>query len=262
MCAICHHRLFETVFEYTEPDKYEKWCGIKHPVRRWKKCYGCGFHQKFANYLAKDLDPIYEDGYRSDGFRGESIDKAFERINSIPPEDSENNYRWGWFVNHIENEGIVLDIGSGLGVWPYSLKESGWEVQCVEPNKDSATWISGHLGIPCSRGFYDDNCAGKYSIVSLVHVLEHIDTPDLFLQRIKRNLLDDGELFIEVPDAVEFEHLDKDHDEFNSTHIHFFDVQSLNALVKRNGFNVKDIHRVHYDKRNLDRLMMVCNAVN
>jgi len=253
-CVICGGNPRKTKFGYTKPDKYEKWVGIENVKRLWVRCE-CGFYWQLRNYPLSRLEKIYVDGYRDPGFRGETIAEAYKRLRYI--KESENEERYFWFASRLsfKKSRKVLDIGSGVGVWPAILKAADYEVTCVETNTDSIDFIYDHLGIKCYRNL--SNVGGTFDTVSLIHVLEHIEDIDGFLKAVRKKLR--GYLFVEVPDSEEFELLDKDHDEFNSCHVNFFDMASLYRVLKRNGFKPFDASKVRYKSRGLTRLLMLCN---
>ena len=235
-----------------KPDKYERWMGITDVRRRWRKCLGCGLWHQLRNYSLTDLDKIYEDGYRNVNFRGETIEQAFHRIISIP--NSENDTRVNLLTSMLGVPENLLDIGSGLGVFPFRMRQMGTEVFCVESNKDSIGWIK-DLGMPCSDEIPD---YAKFEVISIIHVLEHIEDPIKFLRDLHVPLRSDGKLFIEVPDAIEFERLIPTNDEFNSCHTHFYEIPTLFRVLGRAGYNVIDMHRENYPERNLFRIMAIC----
>jgi predicted SAM-dependent methyltransferase len=253
-CLICGSASWKVSFAYDKPDKYEKWQGIKNVKRSWLKCKNCGFHTQTRNYPLERLEGIYRDGYRDKKFRGEDIKQAFKRIYNLPYKESENRRRLGWYMIAC-GACTVIDIGSGLGVWPQLLRKCGVAVSCIEENLESIWFLTQELDLTCFQSIETNHCA--YQAASLIHVLEHIEEPDSFLNSIKTLLLPGGEVFIEVPDASEFNYLDKDHDEFNSCHCHFYNTPSLYRLLERNGYIVKDMHRQFYKKRGLTRLMVV-----
>lgn len=258
-CLICKNQLLtpdDKVFDYPEGlDRYESWMKVKSYGRDWRKCHFCGFHQSSRSYPLSDLEAIYEDGYRHPGFRGETIEQTFERVTSLPLEDQENHYRLTRFLGEIwPMPETVLDIGSGIGIWPVSLKQQGIAVWCVEKNTHSLEFLTESLDLKCTSDIPDI----RFDVVSLIHVLEHIEHPDTFLRELKPRLHPGGKLFIEVPDALEFKVLPKDHDEFNSCHLWMFDMVSLYKLLDRNGYRVTDVHLPHYQKRELHRIQVLC----
>jgi hypothetical protein len=253
-CLICGgNNAQEEVFEYHVADKYEAYMHIGSVWRKWWVCKNCGHYHQTRNYELKRLEEIYQHGYRAMAFREEGIEDAYERIMGIPWSQSENKQRADWFALYTHHES-TLDIGSGIGVFPAALKEFGYTVECVEENKLSRDFISEKLNMLC----WDSIPDSKYWNVSLVHVLEHIEEPDAFLQKIKP--VCKRHLFIEVPDAREFAYLPKEHDEFNSCHLWFFTLQNLITLIERNGFTVVEASRKFYPQRKLSRILVLATV--
>ena len=249
-CKVCGSNGWLNYNLTKQPDKYEKWMGITDVKRCWRKCLGCGLWHHRRNYSLSELEKIYEDGYRHPDFRGETISETFEKIMNIP--NNENLTRVEWLTNVWDWPNTLLDIGSGLGVFP-CLIENHTNVHCVESNNDSIEFIK-NLGIPCTKDIPDK----KFDMVSVIHVLEHIEDPIEFLVGLHNSLRPNGNLFIEVPDAIEFERLPPFSDEFNSCHTHFYDVATLCRVLGRANYDVTDIHREYYKERNLHRIMAVC----
>jgi len=251
-CVLCGANKYIPASDYCKPDKYEKWVGLTKIERCWKHCLQCGMWQQERNYPLSQLEKIYENGYRHPDFRGETIKEAFDRIMAIP--DSENDTRVKWLIDTMGVPETMLDIGSGIGVFPYRMKEEGSAVWCTEENNDSLEFINS-LGLKCLKGIPD---YAKFELVSLVHLLEHIEDPRTFLTGLHKILLAHGKLFVEVPDAEAFNWLDKDHDDFNSCHVCSYTVSTLYGVLRASGFDVRDIHRVFYPERKLSRIMAIC----
>lgn len=252
-CKICGSNGWINRGIRTEPDKYEKWMGIENVRRRWRKCLGCGVWEHWRNYDLAELEKIYSDGYRDPKFRGDNIRQAMLKIYNLPDEKSENHKRIEWLLKTMGLPDTLLDIGSGLGVFPLKLRELGTSIKCVEYNNESIEMLK-WLRVECLKEIPDE----KFDLISMTHVLEHIETPVEYLESLHNNLEEDGRLFIEVPDAIEFELLPPVHDDFNSCHTHFYDVPGLMKLLNRAEFEATDIHRVHYEERNTHRIMTVC----
>ena len=248
-CSLCECSVLEFSHSCDKPDKYEKWMGITDIKREWLHCPRCGLWHQIRNYPLSELEEIYEEGYRDADFRGESIKQAFDRIMAI--KDSENDIRVRWVLKTALAPRTLLDIGSGIGVFPYAMKEKGIHAWCTEENLHSLGFINS-LGLTCVKGipYY-----AKFEMVSIVHVLEHIQDPVSFLKDLHKVLQINGKLFIEVPDAEAFDWLDIDHDDFNSCHTHSYNVSTLYGILKKSGYDVTDMHRQFYPERKLSRIM-------
>lgn len=250
-CPICGNDVWQDIVAYTIPDKYESWVGIKEVQRDWRKCSLCGLYCQTRNYPLKDLEKIYSSGYRNSGFRGETIEEAFNRIMAIP--NNENNRRVEWLTGHIGAPKNLLDIGAGIGVFPALMREKGANPSCVEANSESLRFINS-MGIPCTIDIPEKS----FEMVSMVHLLEHLEQPQQILNNIKKNISSEGWLFVEVPNAKEFGLLDKDHDEFNSCHILFFDKTTLPLMLEKAGYRVVRLDELEYPERGLSRVVALC----
>jgi len=162
--------------------------------------------------------------------------------------------RIAWLTKHDFKS--VLDIGSGIGVFPAALNEMGYVVWSTEMNDSSRSFISNTLEIPCTKYVPD---YAKFDVVSMVHLLEHFEDPFPILKQVEPALKRNGKLFIEVPSASEFDVLGQDNDEFNSCHCTFFDTNTLTEILDKAGYKVQDVDELHYPDRGLTRLLAICN---
>ena len=243
MCMICFHKETLPVRRYTKPDAYMKLIDFEYGDREFRYCLGCGLISQLNHLMDGDLEEIYAN-YRSDVFRGSTLKETFDDIYNKSFDESENKQRFDWFIKHFE---IVnrkfLDIGSGYGPWPYIIKEKGGaNVTCLDPNLKSVNFMRKELKMLsyCTtvEEYLKEDIWEYYDIISIVHVLEHLRDPITVLKGLTTRMIKGGKLFIEVPDPVEFTYLPNDHDDFNSTHLWFFDMASLYRLVEGCGFQL------------------------
>lgn len=258
ICHACGNNTWRFERKYNKRDKYEEWCGIPEPIhRKWYQCEECGLYKVLHSYCIDFLEPIYTNGYRAKSFRGKSIEQAFLDVIELRLSQSENKQRIIWLSRFVGDDENLLDVGSGLGVFVHELLllKPNLKVIASEPNKDSCEFIE-DLGVQCVQGFYQPNNR-QQDWITCIHVLEHQKKPEEMLLGFREDLKDNGKIFIEVPDACEFEELEDDNDEFNSTHLYFFTPVALMRMVEGCGYKVTDMHRVKTGARGLYRIMMV-----
>lgn len=260
-CPICLCDKKDIIKHYIEPDQYMSLINHKNGIRFFKYCFGCGLVTQKNSLTDEDLENIYKH-YRDRTIRQETIQRLFKKIKK--DKRSENTKRLNWLIRKIKTNSTdtILDIGAGFGIWPDSLKPLAYkELECIEPNEESSDFINSTLKIKCFNIAIEKFNANKqYDLITMIHVLEHIRNPIEILFKIKNMMRNKGFLFIEVPDVTEFEYLDKDHDEFNSTHLYFFDIATLYRVITNAGFKVKLMERVFYPVRNLSRIRVIANA--
>lgn len=98
--------------------------------------------------------------------------------------------------------GRVLDVGCGNGALLRALASHrpDWRLVGTELDDRDRAAVQ---AIPQVEAFYptDDptSVPGRFDLVSMIHVLEHIVDPAAFLRRVRPRLTDGGRLFIQVP---------------------------------------------------------------
>lgn len=96
----------------------------------------------------------------------------------------------------------VLDIGSGNGVPRAQIEGStSWSVDCCDLDGPALEKLSGGRGENFLYDITEQNpkFVGKYDVVFLLDVLEHIPEPEVFLKAAIAHLKPGGHLIINVP---------------------------------------------------------------
>ncbi|MDD2676316.1 MAG: class I SAM-dependent methyltransferase [Methylacidiphilaceae bacterium] len=80
--------------------------------------------------------------------------------------------------------GRLLDVGCGNGEFLRFMRELGWEVEAIEPDRRAAGQ-STKLGLPVQQGGIEDAALrpGAYDAITLSHVIEHLLDPRAALKR-------------------------------------------------------------------------------
>lgn len=103
----------------------------------------------------------------------------------------------------IKKSSYILDFGSGKGLFLYFLKLFKFKnLYGLETSKSRADFSSNLTGLKISNQFYNSGKIHgvKYDYISLIHVLEHIESPFKLIDNLLNTSLNkNGVLFIEVP---------------------------------------------------------------
>lgn len=99
--------------------------------------------------------------------------------------------------------GRLLDIGSGLGHFLNIARDSGWEVEGIEPGAAAGAFCIENFGIRPHCGFLEDFTGRpeSYDVVTLWDVLEHVVDHVGFLERCVGLLRPGGMMVIAIPNA-------------------------------------------------------------
>ncbi|MBI3899055.1 MAG: class I SAM-dependent methyltransferase [Gammaproteobacteria bacterium] len=140
--------------------------------------------------------------------------------------------------------GRVLDVGCGYGDQLFYLKQKGYQVFGLEPSRHRAKFASQLLGTPILNSPVEgeqvhanlSGLGGKFDLIYLNHVFEHLYDPRAVAAMLREFLADDGVLMIGVPDyfsecTTSFSNL--------IIHTHSFTKNALVNLLGLAGFKPK-----------------------
>lgn len=128
----------------------------------------------------------------------------------------------------------ILDIGASSGLLLETFgKEFKAELVGVEPG-DAYRKLAEKKGLQMFNSIESliESGTESFDLISLMHVLEHLEKPIEVLKQIREKLLgDDGLLIVEVPNFYA-------HDSYELAHLTCFTEQSLAEMLKQAGFEI------------------------
>jgi SAM-dependent methyltransferase len=244
-CPACGGSELDTAFSYDAPPPGETDFGLSTDEyrREYLRCESCGH---WVARLSIPVERLYSGEY-VDATYGSGMASAYERIMALPPERSDNVQRVGRIMARLGEHGRVLDVGSGLAVFPARMKEAGWEVTALDPDPRAAEHARSVVGVKAACGdFFELHGLGSFDLVTLNKVLEHVQEPVAMLAHTRDFLEPGGSVYVEVPDA-EGAARDPDgpnREEFFIEHLHVFSMESLAVLAGHAGFGVDVAERL------------------
>jgi 2-polyprenyl-3-methyl-5-hydroxy-6-metoxy-1,4-benzoquinol methylase len=148
-------------------------------------------------------------------------------------------------------KGTLVDIGSGTGYFADNMTRKGWNVTGIELSEPAREYSISRFGLtvisPTEISAIKD---GSVDCVTLWHVLEHLYEPVRWLKEIMRILKDEGTCIIALPNIKsadagwfgnEWAALDV------PRHLWHFSSATLQAFIKRHGFNCTELKPMPLD---------------
>ena len=220
------------------------------------RCETCGH---FVNLFPMSLEHLYSYDYVQATYGGEEgIVPAFGRIMALLPEESDNFGRvWAihqFWRDHKDKvsagwgQGKLLDIGTGLAVFPAKMVELGWrDITAIDVDGRLIAHAVEYVGV---RGvvkdwvYSGDEIGRQFDLITMNQVVEHFDMPVSFLAKAREHLKPGGVVYLEVPDGEVAFNFGAEREEFFLDHRCAFSMASFCLLADKAGFRVEMAERV------------------
>lgn len=192
-----------------------------------------------GNYYKSD--EYYSHQQNSKGF----IPKIYERVKSI-------NLRGKVAMATSDMvKGRLLDIGCGVGDFLLQVNKLGWEVIGIEPSEQAANIAQSRLGFtPLKPMDYEKLPDQSFDVITMWHVLEHVDDLKSQTKELNRLLRPGGRLIIALPNYQSFDcqyYSDKWAAWDVPRHLNHFTHDCLQGILNANDFKYLDTQRLIWD---------------
>lgn len=228
-CPLCGQSSFEVL---ATTDRYKM--GL-HTVG----CVGCGLvltnprpsKQAMAQFYAHDYRRYYT-GFQSPS---EAYIQKFRR-----------RERADHHADYLDRAGLlrpalrVLDIGCAEGSLLKAIEDRcpTGQFYGVEPNPDFVEFARNYLDLKKTYSSVEDWLADSeappFDLVTIVHVLEHVENPVAFLAQLRGKLAQGGRIYIDVPDISAYGDIDMLH----IAHLFHFSCATLTLTAEEAGYEV------------------------
>ena len=142
------------------------------------------------------------------------------------------------------NQGKILDLGAGSGLFSIAAKEEGFDVISLEQS-EAAVEISKKIG---TNVIFSDlnselamNYASKVENITLNHVFEHIKYPLAFLERLRTNLKESTKVVLVIPNSNSiwrYIFKEKWYGWDPPVHVHLYNQNSLKIMMDKIGYKI------------------------
>lgn len=148
--------------------------------------------------------------------------------------------------------GPVLDVGCGGGLFLRMLRERGARVLGLDQAQQAASVAWNRQGVPAIRASLEAAPLPPAScpVITMFHVLEHLPSPEKYLECAHALLKQDGRLVVQVPNAAcwQFLLLGENWSGLDvPRHLFDFRARDLDYLLDCCGFEV--VRRKHFSLR-------------
>ncbi|MBN1295659.1 class I SAM-dependent methyltransferase [bacterium] len=239
-CPICHaapthqHRIFI------------------HPVTHLHvcRCTECGYVFTCPQPAPDQIGQLYPLSYFNfDMERAEWYRRIISR-HSIPLHYYEARFRWlesiglAAFEDRCGPARRTLDVGCSSGLMLFEMERRGWTCAGLDIVPEMTAYLAGK-GYDVYTGTTETVSVpeGRFQFVSLLHVIEHVLSPEALLRFARHSLSVGGWLFVVTPCCMTPPAVYAGRDWFDDmTHLHFFDRKSLSILIERTGFEIMAVY--------------------
>lgn len=149
------------------------------------------------------------------------------------------------------SRGHLLDIGTGTGYFSHYMQEKGWKVSAIEKSPQARTFAKEHFGMevdaPEALASYEPD---SFDVITLWHVMEHLQNLNETWQRLSTLLKDRGVLVIAVPnpDSFDARHYKASWAAYDvPRHLWHFTPSTIQQFGAKHGFVLTERHPMPFD---------------
>jgi SAM-dependent methyltransferase len=233
-CRICGAATLEDIPEFRLLPRVTSDCVPFRAGGRLRICRGCGAAQSPADQQwFEEIEEIYRSYsayHQAGGMEQRVLDPTTGRLTQRSRVLVNNLLA----LDGVAQSGKVLDVGCGTGATLRAFSEGGdWRLFGLELDDRNLQRLTSINNFDMLYTCAPADLPGQFTIVTMVHALEHFPEPMKTLRSLHSKIVSEGRLFVEVPDADAnpFDYVIADH-------MLHFNPRTLSTLIARAGFAV------------------------
>jgi SAM-dependent methyltransferase len=137
----------------------------------------------------------------------------------------------------------LFEIGCAYGFFLSVAREHFKSVAGIDISRDAATYAAGTLKLPVTAGdFSEYEFGAKPDVICLWDTIEHLQRPDLYLEKSARHLPPGGIIALTTGDIGSLVARWRGHrwrQIHPPTHLHYFSKATLTRLLEKYGFRIR-----------------------
>ena len=209
------------------------------------RCLSCALVQINPQPAVRDVERRYKELYGNEYLLYELGSEAvFLRLQKLALKDAGFDRIEEQLLARKDGPPRLLDAGCATGAMLEFLKNRGWQTVGVEISP-SAVYARNNRGLEVYNDSLE-NCNfpwGSFDVILASHLLEHLNSPAIFLREVMRTLRPGGYLILTTPNIGSFQAMF-----FGSRwrsaifdHLYLFSKRTLKAMLGSLGFIVEGV---------------------
>lgn len=148
-------------------------------------------------------------------------------------------------------KGTLLDIGCGTGYFLDKMKKLKWVVTGIEKSDETRRYAKERFGLDCQNSEYlFDIKPQTKDVITMWHVLEHIESLDEVMVQLHSILKDSGVAIIALPNKDSYDAKSyKEHWAAYDVprHLWHFSPNTFSLLANKHQFEIKEMKPMYFD---------------
>lgn len=154
-------------------------------------------------------------------------------------------------VSRCASGGRLLDVGTGTGYFANAMDARGWTVEAIEKNPQARAFAKDHFGLEVKpESALAEFAPGSFDVITLWHVMEHLEHLNETWERLKELLTSKGVLVVAVPNCSSY-----DAQKYGARwaaydvprHLWHFTPATIARMAAKHGFVMTESHPMPFD---------------
>lgn len=204
------------------------------------ECKSCGFISTDLELTEEQIKKLYSSGY----YNGEEYADYIEDKQLLQNNFLRRLNKLKKYLNNTE-EKKLFEIGCAYGFFLEVAKRYFDSVSGIDISDDAVDYAVNKLGLDAYAGDYiNHHSEQKYDVICMWDTIEHLERPDLYVEKAHSCLNRDGIICITTGDIGSLNARARGRkwrQIHPPTHLHYFSKRSIKLFLERRGFEVLNI---------------------